>query len=259
MATPGVIYKDSLSRLFESPILGFEGESEFGSFVDGYQNKILLGDFPQCPIWRDLTYYYLGNDGFCWPVITLPVGNLNAYQSIVSKVSYNDTFLPLSAIYTCMPSFRRSGIDSFDQVPTFQQKINDLRVLIQVVENSQESCAGCVNGEVSKGHSCLAQLAREFRVSLSFTLANSIWEGVLRHVFHKTEMRRRHKETAIESLRKFSSSIADLSFLAQNTKWLVHRQGQWVPGSISQTVTRLAADLTPLRCRGWAPRANDCV
>ena len=70
-----------------------------------------------------------------------------------------------------MPSLRRAGIDSFAHVPTFQQKINDLMIFTQVIESSQECCAGCINGGVLKGHMSLAQLAREFRVSLSFTLS----------------------------------------------------------------------------------------
>ena len=65
-------------------------------------------------------------------------------------------------------------------------------------------------------------------------------------LFHKTERWSRRPEAAIESLREFSSAIADLSFLLQNVKRLAHRQGQWVPGSISQTVDRLASDLTLL-------------
>ena len=67
-----------------------------------------------------------------------------------------------------MPSFRREGIDSFEMVPTFQQKIDDLRILIQVIENSREGCMRCVNGVVLMGPKSLAQLSREFRALLSF-------------------------------------------------------------------------------------------
>ena len=174
--------KTLLADFSKSSVLGFDQESEFQPFVDGCPNKVLLSDFPQCPIWHDLMYY-LGSEEFCWPATILPVGNINGYRSLVSDVSCNETFLPLSALYTCTPSFRRSGIDSFAQVPTFQQKMNDLMVLIQVIENPQEPCVGCINGEVSKGHSFLAQLAREFRVSLSFTLRNSLFKGFLRRNF----------------------------------------------------------------------------
>ena len=79
-----------------------------------------------------------------------------------------------------MPSFRKEGIDSFEMAPTFQQKINDLRILIQVIDNSREICAGCINGVVLRGPKFLAQLAREFLVSLSFYPGDFPFEGFLR-------------------------------------------------------------------------------
>ena len=79
-----------------------------------------------------------------------------------------------------MPSFRKEGIGSFETVPTFQQKINDLRILIQVIYNSREICVGCINGVVLRGPKFLAQLAREFRVSLSFYHGDSPFKGSLR-------------------------------------------------------------------------------
>ena len=91
MDISGVIYKTLLADFSKSAVLGFDEESEFQAFVDGYPNKVLLSDFPQFPIWHDLRYY-LENGQFCWPATTLPVGNLNGYHSIVSEVSYNETF-----------------------------------------------------------------------------------------------------------------------------------------------------------------------
>ena len=81
-----------------------------------------------------------------------------------------------------MTAFRRSRIDSFSQVQTFQQKINDLRILIQVIDNSQNCCAGSINGDVLRGGKFLAQLAREFRASLSFYHGEFPLQGPLRHV-----------------------------------------------------------------------------
>ena len=96
-----------------------------------------------------------------------------------------------------MPSFRRSGIDSISHVPTFQKKINDLRILIHVIENSQDFFLGRINGEVLKGAKFLARLAREFGASLFFYPEE--WAhptpqgGPKARLFHKTERRSRHK------------------------------------------------------------------
>ena len=251
--------KTLLADFPKSLVLGFDGESEFQTFVDGCPNKVSLSGFHQCPIWYDIRYYLL-NEAFLRPAITLPESSLLDVKNTVSEVSYNETFLFHSVIYTCMPSFRKEGIDSFETVPTFQQKINDLRILIQVIDNSREICVGCINGVVLRGSKFLAQLAREFRVSLSFYHEEFPlqWAPKAR-LFHKTERWRRHPGEVIEPLGKYSSAIADLIFLLQNVEWLVHRQGHWVPGSISQTVESLASALTHLRCRDWALRANDCL
>ena len=171
--------KTLLADFFKSSALGFEVEAEFQSFAGACPNKVFLIEFPQCPIWYNLMYY-LENGEFYWPDIALPFGCLSDRENIVSEVSYNGTFLPLIATYACMPSFRRSGIDSFPHAPTFRQKINDLRISTQVIESSHEFWAGCANGEVLKGRRFLAQLPREFRVSLSFTMRDSSFKGFLR-------------------------------------------------------------------------------
>ena len=127
----------------------FEGKSEFQAFFDGYPNNVALFEFPQCPIWHDLRYYLVIEDVF-WPVITLPAGRLRDHKNNFSDVSYKEIFLPLRFTYTCMPPFRRSGFDSdsFTQVPAFQQKINDLRILIQFAKNSRECYMGYIIGVV---------------------------------------------------------------------------------------------------------------
>ena len=158
-----------------------------------------------------------------------------------------------------MPSFRKEGTDSSEMAPTLQQKTNDLRVLIQAIDISREICIGCFNGVVLRGPKFLAQLTREFRAPISFYHGDFPSGTPKARLFHKTERRRRRPEKVIESLRKYSSAIVDLSFLLQNVMWLVHRQGHWAHESISQTVTLCASDLTLLRGRGWALRANDCL
>jgi len=174
--------KTLLADFFKSSALGFEGESEFQAFADGYPNDVSIFEFPQCPIWHDLRNYLINEEVF-WPVITLPAGSRSDHTNNFSDVSYNETFLFLSVTYTCRPSFQRSGIDSFAQVPTFQQKINDLVILIQVIGNSSECCTGCINGVVLTGPKFLAQLAREFRVSLSFYPEEFAIQGNLRPGF----------------------------------------------------------------------------
>ena len=62
------------------------------------------------------------------PVITLLGRNLFGPKITVPEVSYNETFLSLCAIYTCMTSFRKEGIGSFEMVSALQQKICDLRI-----------------------------------------------------------------------------------------------------------------------------------
>ena len=168
--------------------------------------------------------------------------------------------MPLSVTYACMPSSRRDGIESHETAPNSQRKINDRRISIRVIENSRGSCMGGIDGVVLMGPEFLAQLARGFRAPLPFTMGGFSIQWVPKaRLFHKTERRRRHPEKAIGSLMKYSSVIADLSFLLQNMEWLVHRQGHWVPESISQTVDRLASVLTPLKCRCFAMRPNDSL
>ena len=91
------------------------------------------------------------NGGFLEPFITIPGNNPCDIRNAIPGVSYTETFLSLSAIYTCIPSFRKEGIGSSEMVPTPPQKINDLRVLIQVVDISREICIGCFNGVVLRG------------------------------------------------------------------------------------------------------------
>ena len=142
---------------------------------------------PQCPIWHDLRNY-LEKQEFCWPDIVLLLGEFIDHRCVTPEVSYNETFLALSVAYTCMPSFRRSGIGSFPHVPTLQQKINDLMILIQVAGSSQARCVGCINGKVLEGPKFLAQLAREFGASFSFHPDESPLQGAPKErLFHKTQ------------------------------------------------------------------------
>ena len=54
--------KTLLAEFSKSLVLGYNGESDFQTFVDGCPNKVSLGKFPQRPIWYDLRYY-LSNGG----------------------------------------------------------------------------------------------------------------------------------------------------------------------------------------------------
>ena len=68
-----------LADISKSSILGFEVESEFQSFVCECPNKVLLSEFPHCPIWHDLRHY-LENDEFCWAEISFPLGCLIGHK-----------------------------------------------------------------------------------------------------------------------------------------------------------------------------------
>ena len=155
-----------ISRFFNSLVVGFEAEADRQTFVDEYPKKVFLEEFLQCPIWHDLRKYMESGE-FRWPFIGVPLGECFGYSQITAETPYNETFRSLSITYTCRPAFRRPGIVSFSQVPTFQHKIDELRILIQVIGNSQNFCLVSINGNVLRGAKFLAQLAREFRASLS--------------------------------------------------------------------------------------------
>ena len=89
---------------------------------------------------------------------------------------------------------------------------------------------GGISGEVLKVAKFYAQLAREFRDSLSFYHLQFPIHGVHKaQNFHKTERRRRHKDESIPCLRKFPSAIADLITLLRNAKWVAGKQGSGHP------------------------------
>ena len=68
-----------------------------------------------------------------------------------TDASYNETFLALSIAYAFTPAFRRQGIDCASQVPSFQQKLSDLRILIQVLDQTQTDGLGIINRQGLRG------------------------------------------------------------------------------------------------------------
>ena len=85
------------------------------------------------------------------PEITLPDRGQFKSTYNTPDVSYNEAFLPRIRKYTCIPSFRRLGVDTSPHVPSFQQKLEDLRISIQVLDQSQIDCMGIINGRVLMG------------------------------------------------------------------------------------------------------------
>ena len=111
--------------------LGWGDEADFQTFADQRPNKVLLEEFPNAPIWFSSERYLRGRV-IVRTEATFP--SIEQYKSFLdnAEASCDETFLSLMATYTFMPAFRRHGIDFASQAPSFQQKLNDLRVLIQV-------------------------------------------------------------------------------------------------------------------------------
>ena len=126
-----------LSDFFNSPILGFGVEADFRSFVGEYARKVFLHRFHHSPMLYGLRGYCVGGN-FSIPAIRIPSVSQFEARNTAPIVTYNEAFLALIVAYTCAPSFRHLVIDSFPHVSTRQQKINDLRISIQSIDQSQE-------------------------------------------------------------------------------------------------------------------------
>ena len=52
-----------------------------------------------------------------------------------------------------MPAFRRSDPQCFAEIPSFEQKVRDVRVLSHVIESTQELRMGVIEGGFLRGSS----------------------------------------------------------------------------------------------------------
>ena len=204
-----------------------ELENDIQVFIDSHKACQSLADLPDCP----LTYFLRGYTtpvNFRHPKITLPISTKGG---VLTEISYNKLLLGLAVTFLILPAFDRSTPpQSAAEVPSFDQKKEQLLRLATSLAHAQESFWGVVNGALLPGLDFLSEMATGYGVSLIFDGGHKSFLDFPSHTkdvklaakaikVAKYERFHRSVGPIIPFLRKHPTALEDFSAFALEFRW----------------------------------------
>ena len=202
-----------------------ELELDIQIFLDENPSGVSIDQLPKVPFSKAIQIY-CSSRNFRHPTIMIPLRNEILSIEGQGKVTLNNLFRALAVTFYILPAFELRKYNNINEIPTLEEKKEQILRLGVALVHSQERCRGKVNDRIFKGVDFLSFLAKKHGVKLfrkkskgkGETEEEKFFKGKPRG-FRKFERFHREGENIVPFLRRYVAAPHDLSSFMLEKEW----------------------------------------